>query len=203
VALAALLPSVALADRGITPLVGLRQGTLEFSAGVACIAVVGVRCPEFGRTGESSALGFLVDLPVGDRLDLEVLVNRQASEVLFYYDTGEVVLDRGPADFDVTHIHAGLRKRWEIGRFVPYGAFGVGFSILESERLFDGPIDLTRGSASVAAGARVRLSGRLGLRLEGRAYRVDLSEEMRPYMKRRSSEGFDQSELTAGLAVFF
>ena len=203
VVLGVLLPGVALADREITPLVGHRRGTVEFSAGVACIAVVGVRCPAFGRSDESAVLGLLVDLPVRDRLDLELLVNRQATEILFHYDDGEIVGDEGPRDLDVTHVHLGLRKRWELGRVVPFGALGVGFTLLESDRLFNGPIDLTRGSASLAAGARVRLSERLGLRLEARGYRVDLPEELGPFMRRRSAEGLSQSELTVGLAVRF
>ena len=75
--------------------------------------------------------------------------------------------------------------------------------MLESERLFNGAIDVARGSASLAGGARLRLSQRLGLRLEGRAYRVDLPDELGPHMRRRGSESLDQTELTAGLAVRF
>jgi hypothetical protein len=114
-----------------------------------------------------------------------------------------VVGDEGARDFDVTHLHVGLRKMWRFGRVEPFGAFGAGLTLLESDPLFNGPIDLTRGSASLAAGARLRLSERLGLRLEGRAYLVDLPEEIGPFMQRLSSEGFSQSELTAGLGFRF
>lgn len=202
-ALALLLPSGAVADFEITPLVGTRQGTVELSAGVGCIALDGVRCPALGRSEDSSSLGFLLDLPLREGLDFELLVNRQDSEISFYYDDNELVPDVATSGFEVTHLHVGLRKRWELGRFEPFGAFGAGVTLLESARLFNGPIDLQRGSASVAAGARLRLSQRLGLRLEGRAYRVDLPDELVPFMRRLSSSDFDQTELSAGLGVRF
>ncbi len=204
-ALATLLPTVALAEREITPLAGYRQGTVEFSTGIGCIALDGVRCPFFAKSEESAALGFLVDLPIGDRLDVELLLNRQATELFFHDGLGEV--PRGPGNgrsgFDVTHLHAGLRRSWEFGRFEPFGAFGAGFSRLESDPLFNGSIGVTRFSGSLAGGARVGLSDRLGLRLEARAYEVDLPDEMGPFMTRLSSESFGQTELTAGLAVRF
>jgi hypothetical protein len=53
--------------------------------------VEGARCPASGRSQESSAVGLLVDLPVADALDVELLLNRQTTDILFYYDDGEVV----------------------------------------------------------------------------------------------------------------
>lgn len=206
-ALVTLLPSVALADREITPLVGLRQGpSVEFSSGIGCIALDGIRCPIFARSdGDSTALGFLVDLPIRDRLDFELLVNRQSTELVFHDGAGVVPLEPGRAgdDLEVTHVHVGARRSWDIGRLEPFGAIGAGFTMLESGRLPGGTVDLTRGSASLAGGARVRLSERLGLRLEARAYRVDLPDELAPFMTRMSAEKLDQTEITTGLAVRF
>lgn len=203
---AALLPEVALAEREITPLVGIRQGTVEFSTGIGCVALEGVRCPFFAKSDDSSTIGVLVDLPVRDRLDIELLVNRQASELTFRDNVGELPLsaDRARADLDVTHLQAGLRWSWELGRFRPFGAFGAGFTRLESDPLFNGSIGITRASASLAAGARVRLGERVGLRLEARGYRVDLPSELGPHMPLlRQGDDLEQTELTTGLAVRF
>lgn len=207
-ALAALVPTATLADREITPLVGMRHGSsVEFSTGIGCIAVDGVRCPSFAKSGdESESLGFIVDWPVTDRLDVELLVNRQTAGLSFHDGAGEVpvVPAQAGGDLEVTHLHAGLRWSWELGRFAPFGAVGAGITQLESERpLFNGPVDVTKGSASFAAGTRVGLSERIGLRLEGRAYRVDLPGSLGPHMQRTSRGNLDQTELTAGLAVRF
>lgn len=170
------LPTAAAAEREVTALVGYRGGSFELTTGIVCIAIAPGDCPSHARAESDAtiAYGAIVDLPLRRALDLELLVNRQPSRMQL--DNGISPGSLPAFDLDLTTLQAGLRRRWELAKLTPFVAFGAGWTRIDSAPSVFGDLADTRWSASLAAGGRLDVSKRLGVRFEVRGYRVDLPD---------------------------
>lgn len=168
-----LVPSVALAAVEVTPLAGYRAGGLEIETGTLCVTLP---CPTFAESDDSALYGAIVGLPINDRYQFELLLNRQPSELVFTEGPGVPRRSLGTTDFDVTHVHAGVLRRWRLSSFEPFVSVSGGQTWIDANSFLIGNLDENLWSGSVAAGARVPLgkADRFGLRLEARGYLVDI-----------------------------
>lgn len=164
-----LLPATAPAATGrfeLTPSVGYRL--------VGDIEVEDVRVfTDDLEVDESSTYGLFFDIPLNRWLQLEIMANRQDSELLA--DGGlfgrEVVL----ADVEITYVHVGLLWQWGSGQVSPYVVGSLGLAQISPE--LPGVSDEDRPSLSFGGGVKVFFSDNVGLRLEGRGYYVALDDD--------------------------
>jgi hypothetical protein len=144
----------------------------------------------------TDTLGFRVAIPVSERLAIELMANRQSSELedrhgLFGEQPGgffEIGAD-DLTDIDVTYYHAGLI--WDLGKAATRGYLVAsgGITRIDPKNLplaSDDPI-----SASVGAGVQMDLNRRLGLLFEARFYWSDTDENI------SASEQFEHRDCTA------
>ncbi len=203
-----LVAAPALAGVEVTLVGGYRTGDASFlvaadSPGVFCFAFPCFVEPATAEDAES--YGLVVDVPVAERLMFELLVNRQDSELKLPQGRGFPLFfaGHGPAvDLEVSTAQIGLRRDWLRSTRVPFAAFGVGATRLETVALpFEilpppqtlSPVDEEALSASLAGGVRLAADQRVGARVEARAYWTDL-----PALLGGSTW---QVELSTGLAL--
>ncbi len=197
-----LVPMAAMAAVEVTPLVGYRSGELEIDTGIACVQSP---CPTFAESENSPLYGAIVGVPLNDDYQFEVLVNRQTSDLIFS-DSLQGRPNAAPAeDFDVTHLHVGLMRLWQLERLQPFVAAGVGQTFIDSSFRAIGGIDLQRWSGSVGGGVRFPLgdSDRFALRAEARGYWVDLPAGRQNNNFVALDERLTQLETTVGVTFKF
>lgn len=203
-AAAALAPaSAAAVELELTPIVGYSSTDYEFSQGLTCLAIF-ADCTLRGETDDGAAFGLILGVELRPRWQLELLANRQESDLdargrLVSLNPGipDVVFTEA-VDFEVTHLQIGASRTFGEGTLRPFVGAAVGVSRVEVD---PGDRQVTAGSsedalsASAGGGVKVDLSDRLGLRLEGRAWWVDLGEE--------AGGDVTQLDAAAGLVVRF
>lgn len=193
----------AAADVTVTPMASYRTGTAEFPTGVVCAASIDFPCPSLGESDDAPAFGLIADFDFSENWAIELLVNRQSTEIVVEMPICPacLVLAVPPQDFDLTTVHLGLKRQWQAGRVQPFAALGAGITQLRSHETADGPdyfdFDEEGFSASVAAGLEVPLTSLLGLRFEGRAYWLELPEDI------SFDDDLVQTEIGAGLSFRF
>ena len=184
-----LVTGTAVAEVEVTPFAGYRFGGLgEFSTGILCIRSP---CPSFARSRGGVLFGVFVDVPVTERLQVEVMINHQPTELSFS------TLPAGPPtdeqDLAFSHLHVGLLRLWGGRSLAPFGVFSIGLSRLDLRSgLLEG-IDDTGLSVSFGGGVKIYSTGLVGLRFDARGYWVDVPAEL----------GGDvmQIELTSGVVI--
>jgi opacity protein-like surface antigen len=121
---------------------------------------------------DSGAYGINLDIPLGSAIQLELLANRQASELRF--DRGLFGGTQGIADIDVTYYHVGIL--WQFGdhRVSPYVVASLGVANLNPD--IPGASSENRFSGSLGGGVKVFFSDNVGLRFEGRGFFTDLGD---------------------------
>lgn len=210
---AALLAEPAAAvDWEVTPQVSYRSGDYELEQGIACLAIY-TDCVLRGEPDAGAALGVILGVGVRPGWQLELLANRQETDL----DARARLVPVGPGvpelvftehlDFEVAHLQIGASRAFGEGTVHPFVGGAVGVSRVELDAEEPDPRELALRvylvedrseaafSASAGAGVKIHLSERLGLRLEGRAWWVDLAEE--------AGGDFTQLDASAGLVLRF
>ncbi len=152
--LSVLLPVKAGAEGGweITPYIGYHAGgSFEDNTTGAGLDV---------KEGES--FGLIIDLPDTGETQYELFYGFQRTQVAGGGTFGEEPL----FDLDIHYLHLGGTYMFPEGKVRPYVAGGLGATHFSPRG--SGPGAKTYFSLSLGGGAKIRLSGRVGLRLEGR-----------------------------------
>lgn len=157
---------------------------------------------------ESSAYGVTLDLPLSSQLQLELLANRQSSELQFdeglFGDTG------GVADIDVTYYHVGLLWQGRDPRVTPFFVASAGVATLDPD--VPGSSSETRFSVGLGGGVKVFFSESVGLRFEGRGFfsdydggdsDSDFCDRYDHYDDSCYDESFSQGQASIGLIFAF
>jgi len=195
VVLALAVPSAALAQPGrfeLTPMASYRLvGDLDLDDTAFL--------EESLEIDEGSAFGVAFDIPLGRSLQLELLANRQESELIADggFFTDELVL----ADVEVTYLHVGLLWQFLSGQVHPYVVGSLGVARLTADLPGGDDPKEDRPSLSFGGGVKIFWSEHLGLRLEGRGYWVALDEDDdRDHRDRwRDEDSLTQTEASVGL----
>jgi hypothetical protein len=193
------------ADVELTPTVGYRFDDYRCSGDQAVIAGQSIFPPRAcnrvtARSDDGPVFGLVLAFDVRRHLQLELLASRQESELLLTSGVPTAVTPSGSfapldePDFTVTHLQIGLSRIWGEGTVRPFAGVAVGASRVEADspqRVVDFEDDVP--SASLGAGVKLLFGKRLGLRLEGRGYWLDLPSEL--------GGGFAQGDATIGLIL--
>lgn len=188
------------------------------SADVELTPTLGYRFDDYRCTGDDSSspppacsrltaesddgpvFGLVLAFDMRRHLQLELLASRQESELLLTSGVPTAVTPSVPfapldvPDFTVTHLQLGLSRTWGEGAVRPFAGVAVGGSRVEADSR-QGTVDFEDDvpSASFGAGVKLLLGERLGLRLEGRGYWIDLPSEL--------GGSFAQGDATVGLIL--
>lgn len=170
----------------LTPYFGYSSVDYDYEQGLVCLAIFR-DCVVRGEADDTAAFGMIFGFDLRPGWQLEVLANRRQSDLDVrgrFISVSPGVPDQvveEDLDFELTHLQIGASRTFGAGPARPFVAAALGGSRLEID---DGEIDpllLHRSddalSASAGGGVKVDLSPRFGLRLEGRAFWVDLEEE--------------------------
>lgn len=191
---AGLVPNVASARPGryeITPTVGYR------AAGDFDVDDVQILEDSF-ETDEGTALGLTFDIPLNDVLSLELLANRQKTELIA---TGGLFEDAEQvADFDIDYYQVGLVAQFGNGQIHPFVAVGLGVARLSVD--LAGTIDEDRPAGSLGGGVKIYFGEHVGLRLEGRGYYVGLDDDD-DSERWEDEDSLTQVEASVGLILAF
>jgi len=177
VAMALLLPSLAMAQQGVvelTPMVGLRRG-----GGI----MVEDRAFQNRDVNEDLAtegsFGVRVGVGLSSRLQLEIMADRQNGQMkdnkgLFGEQPGGFVpiLSTRILDFNVTYYHLGLLWHFKPLPNGYYLVVSAGDARIEPKSPLE---SVDRFSLSIGAGVKVELNEHSSLRFEGRFFRTDTS----------------------------
>lgn len=187
-----LLPTVAAAQpRGrfeLTPTVGYRlQGDID---------VEDVEILDEGlEVKEGELYGLVFDLPLGQYLQLELLANRQESELIA--DAGLFGNDFVLAEIDITYYHVGVLWQFLGGQVKPYVVGSAGLARLDVA--LPGIDDEDRPSLSFGGGVKVFAGEHLGFRFEGRGYYVALDDDDDDRWE--DEDSLTQGEFSVGLIL--
>jgi len=200
---------LAAAELELTPTVAYRSGDYGCTGTEAMILIEPQIVPLStcglvrAKSDDATAFGVILGLGLGadGGLGLELLLNRQETELDLELLPGFETLGQ-PAlfaplstpDFTVTHLQAGIVYTWGESRVQPFAGLAAGVSRVEADDP-QGNVDFAEDSpsASLGAGLKIRLGGRLGLRLEGRTYWIDLPRD--------AGGDFTQTEGALGLII--
>ncbi|HEX9799403.1 MAG TPA: outer membrane beta-barrel protein [Thermoanaerobaculia bacterium] len=117
-----------------------------------------------------TAYGITLDIPLSSQIQLELLANRQPTELRF--DQGLFGDSSSVADIDITYYHVGLLWQWGHERVTPFFVASLGGTNLDPD--LAGAASEDRFSLSVGGGVKVLFSDHVGLRFEGRGFFTDL-----------------------------
>lgn len=201
VLLVVLAAGSASADVELTPTLGYRFDDYRCSgdrAGIAGLSIVPPRACNHvtARSDDGPVFGLVLAFDVRRHLQLELLASRQESELLLTsrVPTSVPFAPLDVPDFTVTHLQLGLSRTWGEGTVRPFAGVAAGGSRVDADspqRIVDFEDDVP--SASLGAGVKLLLGKRLGMRLEGRGYWLDLPSEL--------GGGFAQGDATVGLIL--
>lgn len=148
----------------ITPTVGFRWGG-EIRAGET------TTLDRDADLDEGYSLGLVVDIPVSDRLQVELLADHQRTGL----DSGTLF---GPSDrqfdLDIDYYHVGALYQWKTARVTPFVVGSMGIADLQPR---DGLNSSTRRfSGSLGGGVKIPFSPNIAIRFEGRAFWTDTGD---------------------------
>lgn len=197
---ASLSPPAGAGEIELTPTLAYRSGGFSCDGADAFIQIDPLpvfpisACSFIGAEAEDDvAFGAILGIGIGNGLQVEVLANRQETELrrrlggIEFFQFVAVP----DADLTVTHLQAGLSKTWGSGTVRPFVGAAAGVSRVEADdpALFT---DFREDALSASAGVGVKtyLSDRFGLRFEARGYWVDMPREL--------GGDFTQQDLSVG-----
>lgn len=120
---------------------------------------------------EGHSLGLVVDIPVSNHLQIELLFDHQrtglGSSTLF-----------GPAerefDLDIDYYHVGALYQWKTRSVTPFIVGSIGIADLDPKDGFNS--GTRRFSTSFGGGVKIPLSSHVAVRFEGRGFWTDTGE---------------------------
>jgi opacity protein-like surface antigen len=199
----ALVPPAALAQTSLyrfelTPTVSHRWGG-EISGGDSALFATDL------DVDSGIAFGVTFDIPLSPRLQLELLANRQATDLRF--DRGLFGDSSSVADIDITYYHVGLLWQWGHERVTPFFVASLGGTNLDLD--LPGAASEDRFSLSLGGGVKVLFSDHVGLRFEGRGFFTDLGSSdgrrcddgFRRYDDRCYGDELNQGQASVGLIL--
>ena len=198
-----LTPAVATAQVvEVTPSIGFRVGG-ELDGEI----VVPLGSAEVDlEAGDSESYGLVIDIGITPNFQLELLLNRQESELLA--DPGFFREELPILDLDVDYYHVGALYQWTPGQLHPFVTASVGATRFNPDEAGLG--QETRFSASLGAGVKIFLNRRLGARFEGRYFSTLLEADddafcrhSGPCHRHHDGEYFDQFLGSVGLILAF
>lgn len=210
-AAAALAVPAAAVEVEVTPTVAYRSDDYGCRSGDVVIAFdpqifPPPTCSFFSaESNDGPAFGAVLGFGNGRDWQLELLASRQETELDLAFAPNVQVLagdvenfvPPSQPDFTVSHLQLGVARTWGGGVVRPFASVAVGASRVEADdpeqRLLEFEDDAF--SASFGTGVKVFFSERVGLRLEGRGYWVDLESE--------AGGDFTQTEAATGLILRF
>ena len=207
-------PPATAAHVELTPMASYRTGDYRLRRDLPCLAIY-QECTLRADGGDDPAFGLLLGVGLAPGWQLEVLANRQESEV---EASTRLIAPPGSAipslqltedlDFEATHLHVGVSRAWGEDSVQPFVSAALGASRIEIAAVqgvrtvgFSGgnfPFEEVSEdvlSASAAAGVKIHLTPGIGVRLEARGYWVDLPHD--------AGGSFTQAETAAGLILRF
>jgi len=120
---------------------------------------------------EGHSVGLVVDIPVSEHLQIELLADHQRtgldSSTLFGPRDGEF-------DLDVDYYHVGALYQWKAKSVTPYVVGSIGIADLDPKDGFNS--GTRRFSTSFGGGVKVPLSPHLAVRFEGRGFWTDTGD---------------------------
>jgi opacity protein-like surface antigen len=119
---------------------------------------------------DSVAYGATFDIPLSSNMQLELLANRQSSQLRF--DQGLFGTNIDVADIDVSYYHVGLLWQWGRGQVIPFFTASLGDTNLDPK--VPGASSDDRFSMSLGGGVKVLFTDSIGLRFEGRGFFTDI-----------------------------
>ncbi len=122
---------------------------------------------------EGSAFGLVVGIPLGNVVTLELLANRQETELLA--DDGLFSNETVIADVDIDYYHVGVAFEFGGGQVHPFVAASLGVARITVD--LPGTTDEDRPSGSLGGGVKIFFGEHFGLRLEGRGYYIALDDD--------------------------
>jgi hypothetical protein len=147
---------------------------------------------------ESATYGLLFDIPLGESgWKLELLANRQESTLIVDEGILDPTLELGDLSLGIYHV--GLLYQWGPGQVEPFIAFAGGLTHIAPD--FPGVKADNRLSGSLGGGVKVFFTDNVGLRLEGRGYWTDLSDDNNNDRRFESEDALFQGEASAGLIL--
>ena len=190
-----LIPASTLAAAELTLFAGYRFGgpTVE-TPPIFCFSFP---CPQGSEldSQDGEAFGLVLDVPFRPKLMFEILISHQSGD---FEDDEFTLLEIYPqienARFDLTFLHLGLLRQWDLKTVSPFAAVGFGVAQLEADRplFFFDSLDEDRLSASLAGGLKIHLNSWLGVRVEARTYWADMPDSL--------GEDLLQVELSSGIS---
>jgi len=123
------------------------------------------------KVDDNASFGVTFDIPLGSNIQLELLANRQSSQLRF--DRGLFGGTADVADIDVSYYHAGILWQWGDRRVSPYVVASLGVANLNPD--VPGASTENRFSASIGGGVKVFVSDNVGFRFEGRGFVSDIN----------------------------
>jgi hypothetical protein len=196
-ALAALLPAAASAQPGRFELAPMAAYRLVGDLDVDDTELF----DESLEIDESEAFGIAFDIPLGSYLQLELLANRQDTELTA--DGGLFGSDTVLADIEISYYHVGLLWQFLDGQVNPYIVGSIGLARLAAD--LPGTDEEDRPSLSFGGGVKIFWSEHVGVRLEGRGYYVVLDEDddgdRRRHDRWENEESLSQAEAAVGLIL--
>lgn len=156
---------------------------------------------------EGHSLGLVVDIPVSNHLQIELLFDHQrtglGSSTLF-----------GPAerefDLDIDYYHVGALYQWKTRSVTPFIVGSIGIADLDPKDGFNS--GTRRFSTSFGGGVKIPLSSHVAVRFEGRGFWTDTGETRfddddddhhRCHDDDDCSSGLVQGQVRLGVAVSF
>ena len=148
---------------------------------------------------EGAAFGLNLDIELNRVLRLELLANRQDTELI--EDGGLFGSEQTVGDLEVTYVHIGLLAQFGRGQVQPFVVGSLGVAHLAPD--IAGLSDEDRPSGSFGGGVKIRFNDHLGLRLEARTYYVDLDEDDDDHDRYEDEDSLVQAEASLGLIIGF
>lgn len=191
------VPLVAQPTVDLTPFIGYRWGgTIDDETANVFGTDLSV--------ADSESYGVILGFGLSPNFQIELSASRQASELEASEGLFDPEIPLG--DIDVSYYQAGIT--WEWGRDVrPFVGLSLGAAVLDPD--LPGTSSETRLAGTFGGGLKLRLSDRLGVRLDGKMLWVALDDEWDDryddcyYDCGMHGEGMIQGEVSAGLIIYF
>jgi hypothetical protein len=123
------------------------------------------------KVDSGAAYGLTFDIPLSRSLQLELLANRQSTNLRF--DQGLFGGDARFADIDVDYYHVGILWQGGGGQVLPFFVASAGVTHLDPS--VPGASTEDRFSLSLGGGVKVFFNDHVGMRFEGRGFFTDIN----------------------------